>query len=277
MPTGVEELLHDRILGHVAISPSDALALIQRGRVTLNGRVQKTNRWVDAAADITVNGHSLEDLASLAVIAHKPARCSLTEGDPLKRPTYTKLLPDPSVIARPVGNVDFGASGLLVIANHRGLLQVLGEGNLDATFVVRLHELIRRDRLELLVAMLPDILCSAGIGVLPEHRAQVSIEKEPSDIHEGIALRVTVNETWPVQLRQALVNGLTTIGVHSRTTAPLRASICCVRLGPLSIEEPALQEPGSFRPLSEEEFDAVMSEKCENAASAHTDVVDQRL
>lgn len=49
---------------------------------------------------------------------------ALTEGDPLKRPTYQQLLPDASLIAQPMGPTDLTSSGLLLLTNLPELRQL---------------------------------------------------------------------------------------------------------------------------------------------------------
>eukprot|EP00971_Amphidinium_carterae_P060891 1205210-Amphidinium_carterae.1 len=51
----------------------------------------------------TVNGHVMSHLANVAILAHKPSNYCLTDEDPLKRPTYRAILPDPTVVAAPAG------------------------------------------------------------------------------------------------------------------------------------------------------------------------------
>jgi len=231
------ELLRDRLQMSLNIHSTDALALIQRSRVVMNGQVMKRDRWIKSNAHIEVNGHALNDLANLALLAHKPAKCALTDQDPMNRLTYTSLLPMPTMLACPVGRLDFASSGLLVLTNsHRIAAAVNSEDVLSATFLVFLQSPLENWQLTALRSPKP-----YGEGCLPE-TAQMT-----HDISTGVqALRLTLKQGKPTHVRHAL----------AALGAPAAVEIRCVRLGPLSIEEPMLA-CGLTRPLMGSEIHAI--------------------
>mmetsp|Transcript_781 Transcript_781/g.2124 ORF Transcript_781/g.2124 Transcript_781/m.2124 type:complete len:380 (-) Transcript_781:9-1148(-) len=247
MPRSKPELLHRRIHAHLSVSKTEALMLIQRGRVTVNGHLQTRNQWVRSSDEIAVNRHSLEELSSLAILVHKPAGCALTEGDPLKRPTYQSLLPDQTLVARPAGRIDLRASGVLVVTNRRELAAAVATApQLAVAFLVLLRQPLT---LKQLVAMRDPELY--GDGAFPE-----DVEMSRSEEGAGswsqeaqASLHVVLRGGGSMQLRQALA----CVGAPT-------LNVCCVRVGPLSIEDPDMQEPGSSRPLSDAEVAAVSDE-----------------
>lgn len=256
-PLQKAELLHHRLYANLTLSEADSLALIQRDRVTVNGHLQRTDRWVSGSDVVAVNGHRLEDLASLALLAHKPARCALTEGDPLRRPTYASLLPDPTLVARPAGPVDLNSSGLLIITNRRALASaVMRVPGLCVTLVAKLRAPLRPWQLAALRGT------AAFDGVRPE-LVEVSAQEEDgtdgdnADVAEKPVLRVVLPAGRPAHLRRAL----------AAVQSPPCLSICCVGLGPLSLEEPALLRPGTMRPLAEAEIASVLEEAGEATAA----------
>ncbi|CAE8673710.1 unnamed protein product, partial [Polarella glacialis] len=184
------QLLHKRLQAALGLSALDAMVLVQRSRVTVDGHIQSKDRWVEAGEDVAVNGHRLEELSNLALLVHKPVGFALTEGDPLRRPTYTQLLPDPSLVARPVGRVDIGSSGLLVLTNNSKLIVALGGESgpaaqikrgengergsvapLAATFLLRLREPLRPIQLAVLQTSAP-----YGSGWTPELVEEVDLQ-----------------------------------------------------------------------------------------------------
>ncbi|CAE8684722.1 unnamed protein product [Polarella glacialis] len=184
------QLLHKRLQAALGLSALDAMVLVQRSRVTVDGHIQSKDRWVEAGEDVAVNGHRLEELSNLALLVHKPVGFALTEGDSLRRPTYTQLLPDPSLVARPVGRVDIGSSGLLVLTNNSKLIVALGGESgpaaqikrgengkrgsvapLAATFLLRLREPLRPIQLAVLQTSAP-----YGSGWTPELVEEVDLQ-----------------------------------------------------------------------------------------------------
>jgi len=231
------ELLCDLLNTELGIPRVDALSLVHRGRVAVGGRIQNANRWVEPREIVTINGHSLTNLASLAMVAHKPPRCTLTEQDPLKRNTFRSLLPDPTVVVQARSLLDFPSSGVLLLTNDKRMLAAAKETcTLSATFEVRLRERIGHHEFELLQfdeAYGDDVRCE-------------DVDLQPSRLGEAGGasfLRITLRGGGVPAIRHALE----VVGI--RPSQP----IACKSVGSLNIEESALNRPGSIRRLTESE------------------------
>lgn len=232
-----ERLLH-KLLQNLTVSAPDALALIQRCRVTVNGHLQRMDRWLHPDDEVAVNGHPLEELANLTILVHKPAGTTLTEEDPIKRPSYMGLLPDKTVTVRPAGRIDIGSSGLMLLTNRKDLSWAVSPGsNLEAAFVVVLHEELERRQLRTLMS--PHLYGKMGPPTELE---------EGEDIDTGFpALRIVLPGGRTSDLRRAIVE----VG-----GAPVRGGVSCSELGPLTTE--GLEELGMWRYVSDDEVNAVL-------------------
>jgi len=221
------------------------MMLIQRGRVTVNGQLQTRTRWLDPGDVVAVNGHNVVDLKNVAFVAHKPAVCTLTEEDPLRRPTYRSLLPDMSLsfVARPAGCVDIGASGLLVLTCCRALAEsATSSPRHIIKWIAQLRNQLTTSQL---LALRDPSLFQGNVAPIAIETSDVAdaYTQEPGVVRQLLYLELQGGTGHASQLRSALAS----IG-----SVPA-ASICCVGLGPLSLDEPALEEPGSVRPMASAE------------------------
>lgn len=258
----------------LGLDAQDALAFIQRSRVMVDGQIQKTNRWIEDYHRITLNGHPLAELSRMAFVAHKPAGYALTEGDPLKRPTYQELLPQTSLVARPLGPVDLASSGLLLLSNIPALRKLGGRKPdvlLPSTFMIRLKERPSAFQLALLESRVPYEAEAEPLLIqdITEEDCGEDVETPelaplPDDL--GALMDSTIAR-WPtLPVRKApvrpkellpmllmVVCGGTAQSIrHALSFVELQPrEICCMRWGPLSLKE--MSEPGSVRPLSQEE------------------------
>lgn len=238
------EQLHRRLGARLGLGPAEAMTLLQRGLVEVNGRQRLRNCWVGAEDAVAVNGHSLEELSSLALLAHKPAGCALSEGDPLMRPTYTSLLPEPTMVAQPVGQVDTEASGLLLLTNRPDLIAAFRRHpGPAATFVA----ILRDHLLPWQVSALRE--CEAYGPKITPLAVEATSHKAEEDAHGSALVRVTLRGGGASRLRRALA----VVGARA-------GAVHCTDLGPLSLysDSGVLDQPGSFRPLSLEEEAAVL-------------------
>ncbi|HKH87356.1 MAG TPA: pseudouridine synthase [Acidimicrobiales bacterium] len=100
--------------------------LISEGRVTVNGVEAELGRRVDVTRDrIEVDSVPVGVLPGLAYyLLNKPEGVVTTSSDPEGRPTVLDLVPsEPRVF--PVGRLDVGTEGLLIITNDGVLSQLL--------------------------------------------------------------------------------------------------------------------------------------------------------
>ena len=108
-------------------SRRDAEAMIEAGRVTLNGKVLTSPAINVTEADrITVDGEPLPARERTRLwLLHKPRGVVTTARDPEGRPTVFDGLPDdlPRVVA--IGRLDINTEGLLLLTNDGGLAKVI--------------------------------------------------------------------------------------------------------------------------------------------------------
>eukprot|EP00746_Dinoflagellata_sp_MGD_P113886 gnl/MRDRNA2_/MRDRNA2_50566_c0_seq2.p1 gnl/MRDRNA2_/MRDRNA2_50566_c0~~gnl/MRDRNA2_/MRDRNA2_50566_c0_seq2.p1 ORF type:complete len:275 (+),score=54.66 gnl/MRDRNA2_/MRDRNA2_50566_c0_seq2:120-827(+) len=219
----------------------DALGLIQRGRVTVAGRVRRANVWTKTGDLVSINGHGLEDLANTSYVAHKPLGCLLKKEDPLGwRPTYVSLMPDPTMPVCPAGRIGSQSSGMLVLTNQRQLIWALEGPWLPATFRARLRAPLQQMQIRAMQNGMSLRGQPIGLSVL---KLEVEEPASPSPV-----LHVTLGGGGDVSDLQHL---LVAAG------APAATGICCVRVGPLSVETPELP-PGASRMLGPEELKEIV-------------------
>lgn len=122
----VTEKLH-KVMARAGIASRRASEiLIERGRVTVDGRPAEVGMRVDAeTAAITVDGIPLPVAPGLVhYLVNKPVGVVSTVSDTHDRPVVVDLVPaDPPV--HPVGRLDLDSAGLIVLTNDGELTHVL--------------------------------------------------------------------------------------------------------------------------------------------------------
>lgn len=109
-------------------SRSQAFAIIESGRVAVNGRVARdtTCRVALEVDRIEVDGHVAVPPALPVVLAlHKPVGYVTTRSDPQGRKTVYDLLPELDRFVFPVGRLDIETSGLLIMTDDHRLGEAL--------------------------------------------------------------------------------------------------------------------------------------------------------
>lgn len=107
-------------------SRREAEELIRAGRVTVNGEVVGLGAKADPATDaIKVDGKRVQPAAAFDyILLNKPGGYITTRSDPEGRPTVYDLLPDRMrKTVAPVGRLDWGTEGLLLLTNDGELAQ----------------------------------------------------------------------------------------------------------------------------------------------------------
>lgn len=101
-------------------------ALIEDGRVTVDGRVAELGNRVDAdSQEIRVDGKLIPAAPSAVYfLLNKPEGFVTTAHDPQGRPTVLDLVPTP-VRVFPVGRLDMNSEGLLLLTNDGRLAHLL--------------------------------------------------------------------------------------------------------------------------------------------------------
>jgi len=107
-------------------SRRQAEELIGAGRVTVNGEVIELGAKADPSADaIKVDGRRVQPVADFEyILLNKPGGYITTRSDPEGRPTVYDLLPKRwRKTLAPVGRLDWGTEGLLLLTNDGALAQ----------------------------------------------------------------------------------------------------------------------------------------------------------
>jgi 23S rRNA pseudouridine2605 synthase len=148
---GSPERVAKRIARSGFCSRRDAERLITAGRVAVDGEVLQTPAITVTAANlVTVDGEPLPALEQPRLFRyHKPAGILTAARDPEGRPTIYDRLPEGLPRLMPIGRLDMGSEGLLLLTNDGGLKRQL---ELPATgwlrrYRVRVHGRIDEARL----------------------------------------------------------------------------------------------------------------------------------
>jgi 23S rRNA pseudouridine2605 synthase len=91
-------------------------ALIEAGRVRVNGRPGELGTFVVAGDTVEVDGRPVAKQKLAYRLLHKPAGTVTTARDPQRRPTVVELVPGEPRVA-PVGRLDADTTGALLLTN----------------------------------------------------------------------------------------------------------------------------------------------------------------
>lgn len=116
------ERLNRYLARHGVASRRGADALVEQGRVAINGAPAALGTLVDPAADrVTVDGSPVgEEVPLRTLMLNKPKGVVSTRSDPQGRPTVLDLVDDPRGLY-PVGRLDTDSRGLLLLTSHGDL------------------------------------------------------------------------------------------------------------------------------------------------------------
>ena len=95
-------------------------ALIQAGRVTVNGEPGRLNTFVGDHDRVEVDGERVAKQRLAYVLLHKPAGVVTTASDPFGRRTVVDLVDHESRVV-PVGRLDADTTGVLLLTNDGAL------------------------------------------------------------------------------------------------------------------------------------------------------------
>ena len=129
-----------------------AEAMIQEGRVRVNGRVVKElGTRADPKRDrIELDGERLTAEKHVYIVIHKPRGVVATLKDPEGRPSVGDMLATLGVRAFPIGRLDFATSGVLLATNDGDFSNALlhPRGGVPKRYVVKLSGKMSDDHLE---------------------------------------------------------------------------------------------------------------------------------
>lgn len=156
--------------------------LIKSGRVKVNGQPGQLNSIVEVNDEVMVDGKKVTSQILRYILFYKPERMVTTLSDPEGRPT---ILDDVKVPQRvvPVGRLDFGTTGALLLTNDGTLAHKLMHPRfeIDKTYIAKVEGQINPDKLNKL---------SKGVSLedgmtRPAKVRQLAPNKLELVIHEG--------------------------------------------------------------------------------------------
>jgi len=214
-------------------------ALIENGRVNVNGRVAILGQKADPAVDhITLDGKALASLEPLTYIAlYKPRNVLSVVEAPDPRPTVRDLISLPGHLY-PVGRLDFDSEGLILMTNDGDLTNRLTHPRYGHEKEYRVL-LSRRPDERQLATWRRGLVLDDGIRTAP---AQVRFEATSG---KGAWIRVIMGEGKKRQIREiGKLVGLPVVRI-------VRVRIGALRLGNL--------KPRQWRHLTRSEVESLKS------------------
>lgn len=218
-----------------------AEGLITQGRVTVNGKtITELGTKADPAHDhIKVDGKLLlGPQRHTYLLLYKPKGYVTTVSDPKGRPTVLELVKHVGERVYPVGRLDFGSEGLLLLTNDGELANFLtrAASHVPKTYLVKVAGAPAQDDIEKLRR-------GIRIGSKPGVRGMHAVRTAPAAIRivreaENPWYEVTLIEGKNRQIRRMFEE----IGHHVE-------KIKRVRYGPLTLDV----GPGQFRELTSQE------------------------
>ncbi|MEW5756364.1 MAG: pseudouridine synthase [Pseudomonadota bacterium] len=219
-------------------SRTQAVLLIEEGRVAVNGRVTRNpNQRLDMNVDtLTLDGKPLSTQPRRYIALNKPRGLVTTTRDEKGRQTVYACLKDADKQLSPVGRLDMASEGLLLFTNDtRWAQQILDpESHLPKTYHVQIDRLLNQAEVQRLAT---GIELEPGVITRP---AEVTLLRAGE---KTCWLEITLHEGLNRQIRRMLE----TIGAEV-----LR--LIRIRIGPVELGDLA---KGETRALSETEVEQI--------------------
>jgi len=230
------ERLNRYLARHGVASRRGADALVEQGRVEVNGAPAALGTLVDPGADqVTVDGRPIgEEVPLRTLMLNKPPGVVSTRTDPQKRRTVLDLVDDPRGL-NPVGRLD---------ADSRGLLLLSSDGDLALRLTHPRYGITKRYHAVVDGYAGPQALRRITEGVsLDDGPARALEAQRTGSTRAGDAVEVLMAEGRKREVRRLLA------------AAGLRVvDLCRTAVGPLSLGH--LRE-GQARPLTQAELRAL--------------------
>ncbi len=211
--------LNKYIADCTGISRRNADALIQEGKIRVNGKLPQVGQAVNPEKDkVFLEGKRLLPQRKQYIVFYKPAGYITTRSDPEGRKTIYDILPNKYQDLDPVGRLDRESSGLLMLTNDGMLAQRLSHPRYE-------HVKIYRVMVDKSLTM--EILKQLEEGVLlqPENKLAKAKVKEVRDLKTVILELATGMNRQIRRSFEALgyqVKGLKRIGFAGLTLGSLK-------------------------------------------------------
>ncbi len=219
-------------------SRTQAAALIEAGRVAVNGRISRNpDQRLDMHRDtITLDGQPLSTQPRRYLALNKPRGLVTTTRDEQGRQTVYACLQEADKSLFPVGRLDMASEGLLLFTNDtRWAQQILDpDHHLPKTYHVQVDRILNQDELSRL---------AAGVELEPgviTRTAEITLLRAGT---KNCWLEITLHEGLNRQIRRMLE------AIGAEVLRLIRIRIGPVELGSLA--------KGKTRPLTEAELDRI--------------------
>jgi len=229
----------DRIISKTGLgSRTEARSWIGTGKVRVNGKVVlNPEYWVDQERDrITFEGRPLKAVERIYILLYKPTGYLTTYRDPEGRPTVYDLIGDVGLWVSPVGRLDLGTSGLLLLTNDTGFAERITnpEHKVAKTYQVKASTLLSEEQIERL---------RRGVE-LSDGPTRPAVVTRLRDSAKYTFLEMTIREGRNRQVRRMLE------AVDSKVLKLVRVAIGPIRIGGLPIGKWRRLTPAEVRELS---------------------------
>jgi 23S rRNA pseudouridine2605 synthase len=189
----------NKYLAHAGVgSRRQVETLIQRGRVSINGRiVRELSTQVDPAAHkVSVDGQPIRAERKVYYLVNKPRGYLCTNHDPAGRPRAIDLVPQVAQRVYTVGRLDEASEGLLLLTNDGDLANRLMHPRfgVEKTYLVQVAGDPTPDDLKLLLK---------GVWLSDGHVKALRIKREKRQ-KDSTWLRIVLNEGKNREIRRML-------------------------------------------------------------------------
>ncbi len=222
----------DRVLSRYGLaSRTAAQQMIEAGRLKVNGRVVRdSSRWVTPAEDvIQFDGRRLRPARKTYLLFYKPKGVITSHGDPQGRKTVYDYLDEEAAWLFPVGRLDKGTSGLLLLTNDTDFADFVASpsSRVPKTYLVKASGLVSDG----MIAQL-----TVGVEMRRGDRAEPVSVRRVQDRGKYTWLEVVLTEGKNREVRRMIE------AVGFKVLKLVRT-----RIGPLALEG---LEVGKWRPLT---------------------------
>ena len=229
----------DRVLSRFGIASRTAsLEFIRAGRLKVNGKVERDpERWVWPERDrVELDGKRLRSVPRIYLLLYKPKGVITSHGDPGGRKTIYDLLGASGRWVAPVGRLDKGTSGLLLLTNDTefGHAVMSPESEVPKTYRAKLNALASDEAIAQL---------ARGVEMKRGDRALPLSGRRLEDRGKYTWLEIVLTEGKNREVRRMVE------AVGFKVLKLVRT-----RIGPLTLEG---LEVGKYRPLTQREIAAL--------------------
>ncbi len=229
----------DRVLSRFGIASRTAsLEFIRAGRLKVNGKVERDpERWVWPERDrVELDGKRLRSVPRIYLLLYKPKGVITSHGDPGGRKTIYDLLGASGRWVAPVGRLDKGTSGLLLLTNDTefGHAVMSPESEVPKTYRAKLNALASDEAIAQL---------ARGVEMKRGDRALPLSVRRLEDRGKYTWLEIVLTEGKNREVRRMVE------AVGFKVLKLVRT-----RIGPLTLEG---LEVGKYRPLTQREIAAL--------------------